>query len=273
MGELVGLLPAAGRGSRLGPIPCSKEIMPLGFQCAPADGRPPWRPVTALESHLQALRAAGARRAVIVIGETKADVVRYIGDGEPYGLSVAYVYQRQLRGMPFALALARPWLGQATVLFAMPDTLVHPSATLARLVEQHTTRGADVTLGLFHTTMPQKFGMVERDEVGRVTGFIDKPPQSELEWMWGLAVWSPRFTGFLYDYVAHLPDGGPECVLSDVFAAALATGLHIEALPLLGAHYHDIGTPEDFQAVVLALALQQAPTAVTSPTQATNPPQ
>ncbi|NTU80238.1 MAG: NTP transferase domain-containing protein [Chloroflexales bacterium] len=260
MSELVGLLPAAGRGLRLGPIPCSKEIMPLGFQPAPEDGRLPWRPVTAIESHLRALRAAGAGRAVIVIGETKADVVRYVGDGDQYGLPVAYVYQRHLRGMPFALDLAQPWLGQATVLFAMPDTLVHPGDTMARLAGHHAVSGADVTLGLFRTVTPHKFGMVELGGAGQVVGFIDKPARTHLEWMWGLAAWSPRFTRFLHDYLAGQPGGGPECVLSDVFAAALAAGLRIEALALAGSHYHDIGTPEDFQSVVLSLALQQAPT-------------
>lgn len=259
MSELVGLLPAAGRGSRLGPIPCSKEIMPLGFEAVAEGGRSPWRPVTAIESHLRALRGAGAGRAVIVIGETKADVVRYVGDGEPYGLPVAYVYQRQLRGMPFALDLARPWLRGATVLFAMPDTLVHPGDTMALLAERHRAGGADVTLGLFHTATPHKFGMVDRDAAGRVRGFVDKPARTHLELMWGLAAWSPRFTEFLHGYLGGLAAGGPECVLSDVFAAGLAAGLRIEGVELAGSAYHDIGTPEDFQAVVRALALQQAP--------------
>jgi NDP-sugar pyrophosphorylase family protein len=44
-------------------------------------------------------------------------------------------------------------------------------------------------------------------------------------------------------------------VLSDVFAAALVAGLDIQGAVMAGAHYHDIGTPEDFQSVVLRLAL------------------
>lgn len=259
MTELVGLLPAAGRGTRLGPIPCSKEIMPLGFEAVGGDGKAPWRPVTAIESHLRALRSAGASRAVVVIGETKADVVRYVGDGEPYGLPVAYVYQRQLRGMPFALDLARPWLTGATVLFAMPDTLVHPGGTMALLAARHLANGADVTLGLFHTTTPHKFGMVDLDERGRARGFVDKPARTHLELMWGLAAWSPRFTDFLHGHLTGLSEGGPECVLSDVFAAGLVERLRIEGTILAGSAYHDIGTPEDFQAVVRALALQQSP--------------
>jgi glucose-1-phosphate thymidylyltransferase len=228
--------------------------MPLGFQ--PSITAPlAWQPVTAIETHLHALREAGAHRAVAIIGETKADVVRYIGDGSRYGLAVAYVYQQQLRGMPFALNLARPWLGEATTLFSMPDTLITPPNTMAKLAQEHRRRSADVTLGLFPTASPQKFGMVARDAEGRILRFVDKPAQTDLTLMWGMAAWSPRFADFLSTDLAQRPTDGPEVVLSDVFAAALMAGLDIQGAVMAGAHYHDIGTPEDFQSVVLRLAL------------------
>jgi glucose-1-phosphate thymidylyltransferase len=79
--------------------------------------------------------------------------------------------------------------------------------------------------------------------------------------MWGLAAWSPRFTRFMHAHLAARPADSGEYVLSDIFAAALAAGLRVRALPLANAHYHDIGTPEDFQSVVLSLALSQSPPA------------
>jgi glucose-1-phosphate thymidylyltransferase len=260
MSEVIGLLPAAGRGSRLGAIPCSKEIMPLGFQLQSTASGAYWRPVTAIETHLQGLRLAGATRAAIVISETKSDVVRYVGDGSRYELPVAYLYQQQLRGMPFALDLAAPWIGAATTLFSMPDTLITPVETMARLARRHQGCAADLTLGLFRTGTPSKFGMVELDASGTVVGFVDKPADSDLDLMWGLAAWSPRFTRFLGEFLALRAPDQPECVLSDVFLAALQAGLAVQALLLDDARYHDIGTPEDFQAVVFDLALQQAGT-------------
>lgn len=231
--------------------------MPLGFQPSPFEAEARWRPVTAIEAHLRALQLAGASRAVIIIGETKSDVVRYIGDGAHYQLPVAYVYQRRLQGMPFALDLAAPWINTATTLFAMPDTLIEPLDVMAKLAERHQQSSADVTLGLFHTTTPQKFGMVDLDSQGRVVSFVDKPDYTHLEWMWGLAAWSPRFTHFLSAYLRSQPAQDYECVLSDVFSAALREGLDLQALVYANARYHDIGTPEDFQSVVLSLALQQ----------------
>ena len=258
MNEVVGLLPAAGRGSRLGPIPCSKEIMPLGFQRRIKAVSPAWEPVTAIEGHLRALQLAGVQRCAVVINEGKADVVRYLGNGDRFDLSIAYLYQLHPRGMPYALDLAAPWIGDATTLFSMPDTLVTPADTMARLLKHHQACGSDLTLGLFHTTTPHKFGMVERDAAGRrIVNFIDKPAHSELDLMWGLAVWSPRFTAALSNFLTHLPLGSAEVVLSDVFLDALHGGLRVDGLVLHDAQYRDIGTPEDFQAVVADLALEQ----------------
>jgi glucose-1-phosphate thymidylyltransferase len=255
MREIVGLLPAAGRGSRLGPIPCSKEIMPLGFQPVPGEQDGVWRPVTAIETHLRAFGRAGVRRAAVIISELKHDIVRYLGNGERYGLSLTYLFQQQLGGMPFALQLAEPWLADADVLFAMPDTLITPDDVAQTLVNRHRETAADLTLGLFATDTPYKFGMVEL-RGGQVTTFIDKPQHSTLELMWGTAVWSPRFTLLLSAVAAQHPSGGTELVLSDVFAAALAAKFPITPHILGNARYRDIGTPEDFQRVVHELATQ-----------------
>jgi glucose-1-phosphate thymidylyltransferase len=157
--------------------------------------------------------------------------------------------------MPFALDLAAPWIGDATTVFSMPDTLITPIDTVGLLVAQHRAQPADLTLGLFRTATPHQFGMVELGAGGAVGGFVDKPRGSRLEWMWGLAVWSPRFTAFLGAYVQSVAPAGAELVLSDVFAAALAAGLRVQGLPLEQARYRDIGTPEDFQSVVRELSV------------------
>jgi glucose-1-phosphate thymidylyltransferase len=259
MSKLASLIPAAGRGSRLGSIPCSKEIMPLGFryQSGAEEGQE-WQPVTAIETHLQGHRAAGAERCCVIIGRSKHDVVYYLGSGGRHGLSIAYLFQDELRGMPFALDLARPWVGQATVLFSMPDTLITPGRVFTDLAEYHRQRSADVTLGLFYTDRPEKFGMVRLGPDGRPIDFVDKPQETDLRLMWGMAAWSPRFAEFMHRYLAQLPMQAPECVLSDVFLAAMREGqLSLDALVFPKGHYHDIGTPASFQAAVYELALGQ----------------
>lgn len=253
-GELVGLLPAAGRGSRLGAIPSSKEIMPLGFHPVDDGESARWKPFTTMEAHLRAHAQAGIRRTIIVLGRNKYDIMDYLGSGERYGLKLSYLFQEALRGMPFALDLARPWAASATTMFSMPDTLIEPTESFALLARHHEARQADVTLGLFPTDNPSKFGMVDIGADGRINRFVDKPKQTRLTLMWGLAVWSPRFAGFMHEYLAHVPADAKETVLSDVFQAAVDAGLHVEPLRLDGASYSDVGTPEEFQGVVQSLA-------------------
>ncbi|MAT97140.1 MAG: hypothetical protein CL608_08360 [Anaerolineaceae bacterium] len=257
MSKLVGLFPAAGRGSRLGIIPCSKEIMPLGFQSSVKSTREIWSPVTTIETHLNAFHLAGVEQIGIVIGQDKWDIVRYLGNGERFGLPIAYFYQEQLLGMPFALDLAYAWVKDATILFSMPDTLITPLNSIAGLAKHHETNEADVTLGLFQTSTPQKFGMVELDASGAIVGFVDKPAKTDLKLMWGCAAWSPKFTQFMHDYLEESSIPDREVVLSDLFLAALKAGHHFEPYQLTNGHYHDIGTPESFQSAVYDLARQQ----------------
>lgn len=252
--EMIGLLPAAGRGSRLGSIPSSKEIMPLGFHPVDEEAPSRWKPFTTMEAHLRAFALAGIRRVIVVLGPNKYDIMDYLGSGERYGLQLSYMFQETLRGMPFALDLAQAWTDSATTMFSMPDTLIEPVEAFGRLARHHGDAGADVTLGLFRTDNPAKFGMVDIGPDGRIVRFVDKPKRTHLDLMWGLAVWSPRFTRFMHDYLARIPEESAETVLSDVFQAAVNAGLHVEPLHLEEALYSDVGTPEEFQGVVQALA-------------------
>jgi len=76
--------------------------------------------------------------------------------------------------------------------------------------------------------------------------------------MWGLAVWNASFTRFMSSFLAQLPPHSSEIVLNAVFLSALHSGLSIQAHILEASRYSDIGTPEDFQAVVSDLAIGQA---------------
>src|SRR5437764_12541991 len=82
---LVGLIPAAGRAERLGPLPCSKELLPIGFRETPRG------PAPKVAGHylLERFRAAGVRRAFLVLHESKWDIPRYFGTGEIADLALA----------------------------------------------------------------------------------------------------------------------------------------------------------------------------------------
>ncbi|MGH8730039.1 MAG: hypothetical protein ACREV9_18180, partial [Burkholderiales bacterium] len=57
--NVIGVIPAAGRALRLQPLPCSKELFPVGME----DGRPK----VVCHYLLEKMRAAGIAKACIVI--------------------------------------------------------------------------------------------------------------------------------------------------------------------------------------------------------------
>ena len=76
MTDLIGLIPAGGSATRIAPLPCSKEVYPVGFQRS-ADGSVP-RPKVACEYLLERMRLAGVNRAYIVLREGKWDIPAFL---------------------------------------------------------------------------------------------------------------------------------------------------------------------------------------------------
>ena len=91
-----------------------------------------------------------------------------------------------------------------------------------------------------------------------VVAHVDKPRVTELEWMWGIACWGPRFTELLHRYVQNrvslVPELERELVLGDIFDAAIAGGLRVKGLPIQDGDYVDVGTYEDLKLAVLKYA-------------------
>lgn len=250
--SVVSLIPAAGKGSRLAPFPCPKELFPVGYQDVEIDGQVQKRPKVVSQYLIENLVQAGTEKIFIILGDGKADIMNYYGDGTRFGADIAYLFQEKLVGMPSALALAEPWVGNATVLFGMPDTIIEPKDVFQKLLKQHEQSSADLTLGLFPTDTPEKFGMVECDQAGNVLSTVDKPKNSSLALMWGCACWSSRFTQLLSDYVTSMASAGKEAVLGDVFNRALESKYIVRGCVFEDGQYIDIGTTDE-----LDLALKQ----------------
>jgi glucose-1-phosphate thymidylyltransferase len=233
----IGLVPAAGQALRLGPIPSSKEVLPV---TGPDSLEP------ACSSLLRQFSLAGADRTCIVIRPEKKDIQEALGNGSRYGISLAYIVIRSSGGVPFTLDAAYEQVKDAEVLSGFPDIVIKPENALAILAEQRETTDAEVTLGLFPSTHPEKVDMVECDATGNVTDVIIKDADCSLRECWLLAAWSPLFTDYLHDWVgrqSHAEHAEP--FLGDVFRDALSAGMGINAHRFPYGEYLDIGTPDD----------------------------
>lgn len=248
--KIVGVVPAAGKGTRLYPFPCPKELFPIGYQNILVENVLQKRPKVISQYLIENIINAGAKRILFILGEDKQDIMKYYNDGSRFGVDVAYLYQEKLFGMPFALNQAKNWIDDNLVLFGMPDTIIEPKNSFCKLLENHQFYSADLTLGLFPTNNPSKFGMVDFDNDNNIKLIIDKPKESKLKYMWGCACWSSSFSKFLDQYLEKNQYDGTEIVLGDVFQNAITEKLNVKAVKFDDGKYIDIGTVNELDAAL-----------------------
>jgi glucose-1-phosphate thymidylyltransferase len=245
-GEIVGLIPAAGRATRVAPLPCSKEILPVGLRRRSGSGAP--RLVVACQPLIESMRSASAEKIFVVLRAGKWDIPQYLGDVQ-LGVALAYVTIADSPGPPFSLDRAYPFVKDATVLFGFPDILIRPEEAHQRLLARLAVTGADIVLGLYPTHDPRGTDMVALAPDGSVRDLLLKPEETGLTDTWITAVWTPAFTAFLHDYIAaagaRLPAATGELSVGHVIQAAIRSGrLRAHGIPFPDGDYLDIGTPE-----------------------------
>jgi glucose-1-phosphate thymidylyltransferase len=246
--QIIGLLPAGGQATRISPLPLSKELYPIGFRAVGDESN--FRPKVVCHYLLEKMRCCGIDRAYFILRPGKWDIPGYFGDGTMLSMSLGYLIMGLPFGVPFTLDQAYPFVRDAVVALGFPDILFQPEDAFVRILARLDASNADVVLGLFPTDKPQKAGMVDFDDTGKVRLIIEKPRQSDLHYMWGIAVWTPAFTQFLHEYLIPLKADScfsqqPELPIGDIIQAAIIQGLRVEAEPFPDGSYLDIGTPED----------------------------
>lgn len=252
--DVLGLIPAAGRAERLGRLPCSKELLPIGFRDTPQGPAPK----VACHYLLDRFRAAGIRKTFLVLHESKWDVARYFGTGEMAGMSLAYLSIPGSRSVPETLSHASPFVQGSRVALGFPDVLFEPVDAYARLVERQETTGADLVLGLFPAERCRTTDMVDRGPDGRVRGIEIRPETTSLRFNWLIAVWTPIFTRILGESVRSAPQDGGELQIGAVMRSALEGGLHVQGVEFPEGRFRDIGTPADLASAMREGSLLRA---------------
>ncbi len=255
--QIIGLLPAGGQAKRISPLPLSKELYPVGFQDFGEQHN--WRPKVVSHYLLEKMQLAGINQAYFILRPGKWDIPEYFKDGAMLSMNLGYLIMDLPYGVPFTLDQAYPFVRDAVIALGFADILFQPQDAFVKVLARQQATKADVVLGLFPTNQPEKAGMVEFDDTGRVQLIIEKPPQSDLHYMWGIAVWTPAFTQFLHEYLIPLKANPnlsqlPEIPIGDIIQAAIAQGFRVQSETFVEGTYLDIGTPNDLvQAVRLGV--------------------
>jgi len=247
--EVIGLIPAAGKASRIAPLPCSKELFPLGFRSVDRNGNT--RPKVVSHYLLEKMRMANITKVFIILREGKWDIPAYFGDGKMLDMNLAYLMMDLPYGVPFTLDQAYPFVQNAIIALGFPDIVFQPEDAFVRLLSKLKESNTDIVLGLFPTMHPHKTDMVDIDDNGRICAIHIKPAATHLMYTWQIAVWTPRFTRFMHDYISDQQRNfdnnrdNQELFVGDVIQAALQHNMRVDSALFEYGHCLDIGTPED----------------------------
>ena len=254
---MVGVIPAAGTASRLGPLPFSKELFPLGFYQEEVKETPRFKAV----GHylLERMRLADVFKAYMIIRKGKWDIPSHYGDGRICDMRIAYLTMNLPYGVPFTIDQAYPFIRDTIVVFGFPDVIFEPKNAFVQLLRKLTSSKAAIVLGLFKANQPEKEDLVALDRNGKVIRVDIKPAATNLRYTWMIAVWRSLFTEFMHDYVAAFSKTVkkdleskanyrvPELFLGDIIQTAVESDMAVKSVIFSEGNYIDIGTPENLK--------------------------
>ncbi len=238
---MLGIIPAAGVGSRLQPLAFSKEMLPVGSR-RDADGVE--RPKAVSEFLVDRMLRAGADRICFVISPAKTDIIPYFAR-HAAAERFCYVVQRHPRGLCDAIFQARTVMrGDEDVLVGLPDTVWYPEDGFCRLPR------ARLAFLAFPVACPQHFDVLLTDG-DAVREIQVKPSAPGSHWVWGAFGLPAAVLEALHALWCE-PERGDEYV-GTLVNAWLARGGAACAV-FAGEDYHDIGTLDGYRAAVASLA-------------------
>jgi glucose-1-phosphate thymidylyltransferase len=235
-----GIVPAAGRGTRIQPLAFSKELLPVGSR----HDNGIERPCAVSEYLLERLVLGGADRICFVIAPGKSDILEYFGDRYD-SAELAYVVQPQAAGLCDAVFRASTVIGaDDAVLVGLPDTVWFPKTALDALPE------ADLSFLLFPVERPEFFDAVVLDG-DRVCEIQVKQADAASNWIWGAFKMSAA--GFRDLQLLWRQRGGRDEYFGTLVNAYLDAGGSALAVKA-GVSYVDVGTLNGYRVAMTLLA-------------------
>ena len=158
-----GIILAGGAGSRLFPLTkvISKQLLPV------YDKPMIYYPLTTL-------MLAGIKEILLI--STPKDIAQYqglLGDGNIWGLDISYQVQPSPDGLAQAFILAEDFIANDLSALILGDNIFHGNNMSNLLL--NASNNDNATIFAYHVSDPERYGVVEFDESGKVINNKKKP--------------------------------------------------------------------------------------------------
>jgi glucose-1-phosphate thymidylyltransferase len=235
-GRMKGIILAGGAGTRLYPVThaVSKQLLPV------YDKPNVYYP-------LATLMQAGI--AEILLISTPTDLPQFqklLGDGSDFGITIQYAEQPKPEGIAQALVIGREFIDGGPVGLILGDNVFygHDFPTQLRAAAERTQQGgaeAGATIFAYRVRDPERYGVVEMTDDGRVLSIEEKPAEPKSNYaVVGLYFYDAR----VGEIAANLaPSARGEYEITDVNRKYLEAG-RLRAETLDGIDWLDTGTHE-----------------------------
>ena len=164
-----GIILAGGAGTRLYPLTMvtSKQLLPVYD-----------KPM--IYYPLCTLMLAGIRDILII--STREDTPRFehlLGDGAQFGVHLQYKVQPSPDGLAQAFLLGEEFIGGEACAMVLGDNIFYGNGfgKILRAAAENAEANCRATIFGYYVTDPQRFGIVEFDENGKVISVEEKPKQ------------------------------------------------------------------------------------------------
>ncbi|NSL51028.1 nucleotidyltransferase family protein [Calidifontibacillus erzurumensis] len=226
-----GVIIAGGKGSRLRPLTnhLPKPLVPILN-----------KPV--MEYAIEHLKEHGITEIAVTVQYLSRKIIDYFGDGRKFGVRLTYFEERKPLGTAGSVKNAEKFLDEPFIVM-YGDVI--SNFDLTKGIQFHKKKKSKITIFMTMVQNPMDYGIINTDENGKVTRFLEKPSRSEVfsnQVNTGIYIMEPVI-------LRYINKGCPFDFSLDLFPLLLKKGISIFGFNAVG-YWSDVGNMAKYEKTI-----------------------